>query len=217
MIAATGTSIFPTGTPQIDIDYLTSREALTAGEETGASGEALNAERWTAAGWHVFTSKLLNCGEYNPSACTTEFSEALVSLAESGFMKAIWDAFVPKLRLYVEVKSGSGLLTDSIDAKIYAKVHSHITFGMGDIPQPDSALDRQDPPHFLLVLVGTKQHSAWVRLTKHLVETIVNGTQPATEDQRERAKRWHIMNIEEMTPAALDRLSSTIQRYNASL
>lgn len=216
MIATTGTSIFPTGTPKIDIDYRISREALTAGEETGASGEALNAERWTAAGWHIFTSKLLDCGEYNPSACTTEHSEAVVSLAATGFVKTVWDAFVSKLRLYVEVKSGSGLCTDSIDAKIYAKVHSHITFGKGDIPQPASALERQDPPHFLLVLVGTKQHSAWVRLTKHLVETIANGTQPATEDQRERAQRWHIRNIEEMTPAALDRLAAAIRQYNAS-
>lgn len=216
MISVTGTSIFPTGTPKIDIDYLTSRDALAAGEETGTSGEALTVERLTAAGWHVFTSKMHECGEYNPPACTTEHSEALTSLAASGFVKTVWDAFVSKRRLYVEVKSGSGLPTDSIDAKIYAKVHSHITFGMGDIPQPASMLDRQDPPHFLLVLVGTKQHSAWVRLTKHLVETLANGTQPATEDQRERAQRWHIMNIEEMTPAALDRLSNTIQRYNAS-
>lgn len=217
MITATGTSIFPTGTPKIDIDYLTSREALNAGEETGTSGEALTVKRMTAAGWHVFTSKRHEYGEYYPFACTVEHSEALTSLAASGFVKTVWDAFVPKWRLYVEIKSGSGLLTDSIDAKFYAKLESHIRFGMGDIPLSASTLDRQDPPHFLLVLVGTKQHSAWARLTKEMVETIVNGTQPATEDQRERAKRWHIMNIEEMTPAALDRLSNTIQRYNASL
>lgn len=194
-------SLFPTGTSPLDRDFDHSRAALIAGEETGAVGAALAVERMRAAGWPVRTDS---------ASCTIPLSDSLHQIAPT-FTKHVADAFIPDLPLYVETKSGSGLETDSIDAKIQVHVLNFVLFGKGDLPRPASTLAPWVAPHFLLVLVGTKQHSGYVRLAQYFVASVRNGTQPATPDQVERAGRYHFVNIADMTPAYLDRLRHTVR------
>jgi hypothetical protein len=184
-----------------------SRAALLAGEESGKSGEDLIEDLMRAANVTYLTDI--------PSR-TVLLSEEICNIAK-GFTRCISDGYVPSLRLHVEVKSGQGKETDSIDQKFYTSGTAFIMHGWGDEPRPTSLLDTWRPVHRLMAFVGKKQYSGWQRLLREFTRQVRTGEQPATEAQRDRAHRLHFVNAVEMTPRWFDELRAQMDRYNASI
>jgi hypothetical protein len=198
-------SLFPINPSLLDDAYADSRAALAAGEATGKSGEELVEEIFSAAGAQYLTDI--------PSR-TVESSKAFT---EIGFTKKISDGFVPQYRLHVEVKSGKGMATDSIDGKFSSEIYNYILHGVGDEPRPYNLLAPWTPIHRLMVFVGTKQYSAHSRVVREFVRTVQSGEQPSTPAQQERSNRCHFANVLEITPRWVDALFVNIKRYNAEI
>lgn len=201
-------SLFPlTGRSPLDTAHAKSYAALAAGSETGASGERLVEARVQAAGFSYWTS-----ANGHAAACRVPYSTAVQSIAH-GLQHRVSDGFIPELRLHVEVKSGEGKETDSIDTKFEAEVYRFVLHGMGDVPRPESDFGEYRPIHRLMVFVGKKQYSGSARLAQAFVDSVRSGAQPMTDAQRERAHRYHFVNVTDLTPAYLDRLVREIRRY----
>ncbi len=200
------TPLFPSISP-LQTQYQASRAALAAGEVTGASGEGLIEELFRVANIAYHT-------DYGSR--TLDYPIEVQAIA-SGFTCCISDGYAPEYRLHVEVRSGEGKETDSIDKKTGFDVMAFVTFGIGDKPHPASTLDTWKPMHRLFVQVGKKQYSGYVRIAQEFVRQVCSGEQPMTETQRERAHRLHFVNVVDMTPRWLDSLRAKIDRYNAAL
>lgn len=198
--------LFPTSISPLDDQYQTSRAALVVAEETGASGESLVEDLARAANVPYLTDTAI---------CTVPLSAEIRDIA-AGFTSCISDGYIPPYRLHVEVKSGRGKETDSIDQKFYTTGTAFVMHGWGDESRPTSVLDVWQPLHRLMVFVGKKEYSGWQRLLREITRQVRTGEQPATATQRERAHRLHFVNASDMTPRWFDELRAEIDRYNAT-
>jgi len=201
--------LFPTGTSPLDDQYQTSRAALAAAEETGKSGEELVEKLLRAA----------NVAYVRDYASRTVLLPDAIRNIGAGFTRCISDAYVPGQRLHGEVKSGTGKETDSLDQKFYTMGMIFIHHGWGDEAPPLSdlrVLDPWKPLHRLMVFVGKKEYSGWLRLLREVTRQFRTGEQPATEAQRDRAHRLHFVNASDMTPRWFDQLRIEIDRYNTT-
>lgn len=196
--------LFPTSKSPLNDQYQTSRAALSAGEETGASGEALVKDLARAANVPYLTDM----------ASRTVLLPAEIRDIGAGFTYCISDGYIPPYRLHVEVKSGRGKETDSIDQKFYTTGTAFVMHGWGDESRPTSVLDVWKPLHRLIVFVGKKEYSGWQRLLREFTRQVRTGEQPATAAQRERAHRLLFVNASDMTPRWFDDLRSQIDRYH---
>jgi hypothetical protein len=126
------------------------------------------------------------------ASCTVWYSSSLHE-KHPGFHKRIYDGFIPKLSLYIEVKGGS-YITDSIDKKFYAEAAAFVFHGMGDpVSNPTARV--------AFVLVGEKETSSWASLLR---ESIVEWRTAAYPDHiRQRAFRVTCWNLSDITPSLL--------------
>tara|TARA_R110000868_G_scaffold79604_3_gene226386 strand:+ start:958 stop:1539 length:582 start_codon:yes stop_codon:yes gene_type:complete len=176
----------------IETHYTASRAALNSAEMGGKEAEEMVATQVRAARYQY---------EQNPKYCSVPYAEEIYEIA-GGFTKRVYDGYIPELHLYIEVKSGKGKLTDSIDQKFYAMTDVFVRYGMGDIRRPEVTLTDWKAPRILVVLAGTKQFSGWGRLAEQLVHDVRTGDYPP--DQKERASRIFFANIAQITPRFFD-------------
>ena len=184
-------------------DYNPDGVEVREGEKVGAKGERLLAERILDMGYPYLRAR---------SSCSIPFPKNLSYICN--FRNLYADGFTPTCRTYWEAKAGKGLETDSIDQKIVSHISLFAFFGIGDMPIPPSTLYDWQPFHRVMVLIGKKQNSQYARLMQELIRRCYSGEQPLTPEQFERAHRYHVVNITDLTPAWMERYSKYVQSYD---
>lgn len=187
----------------VTYDYTSDGVEVRAGEKVGATGERLVAELVRDVGYSYLTDRF---------RCSIPFPEDLKPICN--FRTLIADGFTQEWRTYWEVKSGTGLETDSLDRKFVCDLQLFVVLGIGDMPIPSSTVLDWHPVHRVMVFVWKKQHSQYVPLMQEWIRRCHSGEQPLTPEQFERAHRYHVVNSTDLTPAWMERYSTYVHSYD---
>ena len=134
-------------TPQVALKQRPTENA----EKNGYQYEELVWTRFRQMGCRVF--------EKTHVMCKIPMAESLRSCGLGIRQEA--DAYLPDFQTYVEIKSGAGIATDSIDRKFLGDL---VLFEHGYYGLDTQIVLCDRPSHVLYVFAGMKEHSAYVKV-----------------------------------------------------